>query len=228
MKVVAIQHLAFEDLGCIADVIADRGWQVQVMDATQKDFSSAQDADLLILLGGPISVNDSRRFEFLSDECRLLERRLAAGSATLGICLGAQLIAKVLGAHVYPMGFKEIGFSPLHLNEAGTAHPLSEIGAPVLHWHGETYDLPEGATHLASTKGCPQQAFSVGTHILALQFHVEVRARELERWLVGHVVEIEAAGLDPIELRAQAAKWGQDLERDAIAFLNAWFDQISQ
>lgn len=228
LKVAVIQHLAFEDLGCIADVVANRGWHLDCVDATRRDFSSAQDADLLILLGGPISVNDAHHFAFLSDECRLLERRLAAGSPTLGICLGAQLIAQVLGADVYPMGFKEIGFSPLRLTEAGASHPLSEIGVPVLHWHGETYDLPQEATHLASTERCAQQAFCVGTNILALQFHMEVRAQELEPWLVGHIVEIQAAGLDPGELRAQAGKWSQALESDAGRFLNAWFDEISR
>ena len=211
----------------MADVIRASGHEIELLDATQGEIKRAEDADLLIILGGPISVNDEPRFPFLSEERLLIEQRLAHGRATLGICLGAQLIAKVLGARVYPMGYKEIGFSPLELTEAGAKHPLSEITAPVLHWHGEMFDLPGGATRLAYTGLCSEQAFSFDTHTLALQFHIEVRASELERWLVGHVVEIEAAGLDPSELRTQAQRWSEALEANAVRMLDAWIAEVS-
>ena len=211
----------------MAEALTASGHEIELLDATQGELKGAEDADLLIILGGPISVNDESRFPFLSEECSLIEQRLTHGRTTLGICLGAQLIAKVLGARVYPMGYKEIGFSPLELTEAGTKHPLSEITAPVLHWHGEVFDLPDGATRLACTDLCSEQAFSVDTHTLALQFHIEVRASELERWLVGHVVEIEAAGLDPIELRKQAQRWSEALEANAVRMLDAWIAEVS-
>ncbi len=211
----------------MADVIRASGHEIELLDATQGELKRAEDADLLIILGGPISVNDEPRFPFLSEECLLIEHRLAHGRATLGVCLGAQLIAKVLGARVYPMGYKEIGFSPLELTEAGAKHPLSEITTPVLCWHGEMFDLPGGATRLAYTDLCSEQAFSFDTHTLALQFHIEVRASELERWLVGHVVEIEAAGLDPSELRTQAQRWSEALEANAVRMLDAWIAEVS-
>lgn len=222
MRVVAIQHLAFEDLGSFAEYFETQGHHIEIKDASRDDLGPAHQADLLIVLGGPISVNDSARFPFLTEERRILEHRIALGLPTLGVCLGAQLIAQVLGAKVYPMGFKEIGFSALALTEAGRTHALASVSAPVLHWHGETFDLPEGATRLASTDLCAEQAFAVGDHTLALQFHLEVRSQELERWLVGHIVELEAAGVDLSELRTDAAKWSAPLEAAASAMLKDW------
>jgi len=222
-----IQHLAFEDLGSMADVLRQRGVELEIIDATIGNFEPARDSDLVIVLGGPISANDAKRFPFLADERALIEYRLKRALPTLGICLGAQLMAQALGARVYPMERKEIGFSALRLTEAGRAHALGAVTTPVLHWHGETFDLPSGALRLASTDLCREQAFSFEAHSLALQFHLEVRARELERWLVGHIVELEAAGVDLEALRSQAKQWGDTLEKEAYRMLNAWLDGLA-
>ncbi|MCY4276982.1 MAG: glutamine amidotransferase [Gammaproteobacteria bacterium] len=221
-----IQHLAFEDLGSIDDVLRERGVEPEIIEATQSDFDSARDSDLVIVLGGPISANDSKRFPFLAAERALIEHRLKRALPTLGICLGAQLMAQVLGAKVYPMTRKEIGFSALRLTEAGKAHALGAVTTPVLHWHGEMFELPAGTLRLASTELCIEQAFSFEAHSLALQFHLEVRARELERWLVGHIVELEAAGVDLQALRAQAKQWGDALEKESHRVFDAWLDGL--
>lgn len=226
LLVHAVQHLAFEDLGGLANVLVDRELVVRTIDATRGDFGAARESDLVIILGGPISANDSVRFPFLTAECAMIEHRLKRGLPTLGICLGAQLMAQVLGAKIYPMAQKEIGFSPLELTAAGKDHPLANISAPVLHWHGETFNLPYGAARLASTALCTEQAFAVDDHSLALQFHLEVRARELERWLVGHIVELEAAGIDPSTLRAQAKHCSRRIERDAHDVFHTWLDRL--
>ena len=226
MQVDVIQHLAFEDLGSFAKVLARRAIMPRIIDATRGDLSAARAADVVIILGGPISVNDDR-FPFLAAERALIEYRLKHALPTLGICLGAQLMAQVLGAKVYPMTDKEIGFSPLSLTEAGRAHALGAVTAPVLHWHGETFDLPSGASRLASTEVCAEQAFSFKDHGLALQFHAEVRSQELERWLVGHIVELEAADIDLQALRRQAKLWCEQLEQDAERMLGAWLDGAS-
>ncbi len=226
MQTHVIQHLAFEDLGSIGDVLRKRGVIAGTIDATRGDFNSARDSDLVIVLGGPISANDTKRFPFLADERALIEHRLRRALPTLGICLGAQLMAQVLGAKVYPMAHKEIGFSALRLTEAGKTHALSAVTTPVLHWHGEMFDLPSGALRLASTDLCREQAFAFEMHSLALQFHLEVRARELERWLVGHIVELEAAGADLETLRSQAKQWSDALEKEAHRVLSAWLDGL--
>ncbi len=130
--------------------------------------------DLLVVLGGPVGVYQTEAYPFLADELRLLETRLKASRPTLGLCLGSQLIAAAMGAKVAPAGHSEVGFSKLTLNDAGQASPLRHLeGVEVLHWHGDTFALPEGATLLASTELCRHQAFALGPNILALQFHPE-------------------------------------------------------
>jgi len=131
--------------------------------------------DLVVVLGGPIGAYEQEDYPFIADEIAILRARVAANRPTLAICLGAQILAQALGARVYA-GTKEIGWAPLKLTEAGQRSVLRDIGrdaTPVLHWHGDTFDLPDGADRLASTPECANQAFSLGA-TLAVQFHPEV------------------------------------------------------
>jgi len=140
----------------------------------------------LIVLGGLMSANDSDAFAFLIAETEWIRAAISAGLPTLGICLGAQLIAKSLGARVYPASSVEIGWYELLLAEACASDPLfRDIPSPipVFHWHGETFDLPEGAVCLASSRNCPQQAFRYEDLVYGLQFHAEVTDRIVEHWL---------------------------------------------
>ena len=213
---VVIRHVHFEDLGAFAPVLESAGHAVRLLDAGVDDLRDAiphpTAPDLLIVLGGPIGAYEEDRYPFLADELRLLEARLAAGCPTLGICLGAQLMARALGARVYPMsgGRKEIGWAPVSLTPAGERSPLRHLAdaASVLHWHGDTFDLPTGSDLLASTVICRNQAFAPGRHGLGLQFHPEASGVGFERWLIGHAAELAAAGLDPCALRADAARHG--------------------
>ncbi len=192
--VLAIRHVAFEDLDHFAPLLTERGYAIRYCEAGYDDLTALDPSsdDLLVVLGGPIGVYEDEAYPFIHDELRLLRARLQAGRPTLGICLGCQMIAQALGARVYPGGRKEIGWKPLILTEAGRQSPLAAFAdlAPVLHWHGDTFDLPEGATLLASSDLYPHQAFSWGSCALALQFHIETTARGLERWFIGHAGEI--------------------------------------
>jgi GMP synthase (glutamine-hydrolysing) len=222
---VAVRHVHFEDLGSFGEMLHARGYAVAYRDAGLDDLASvdALAPDLLVVLGGPIGAYEESAYPFLVDELRLLERRLAAGRPVLGICLGAQLTARALGARVYPGPGKEIGWAPLTLTEAGRAGCLAPFGdgAPVLHWHGDTFDLPEGGTRLASTPLCANQAFARGPAVLGVQFHPEVRGPALERWLIGHAAEIAAtAGVTPERLRADTRRFSAGAEargRDSFA-----------
>ncbi len=227
-----IRHVSFEDLGILAPVLAARGIDARYFEAGIDDLSAIErdGADLLIVLGAPIGVYDEPLYPFLAGEIALIERRLRAGAPTLGICLGAQLIAKAAGARVYPGKQKEIGFSPLTLTADGEASCLGALKTAnynVLHWHGDTFDLPAGAKRLASTPITENQAFSLGANVLALQFHMEAEPERLERWLIGHTGEIAQSGLDVRSLRAEIASQGEAVVEAGAQAFDRWLDALS-
>ncbi len=230
-RCIAVRHVPFEDLGSFADVLAARGFSIGYREAPLDDLGGAElrDCDLLVLLGGPIGIYQRDVFPFLGEEIALAEARLARKRPTLGICLGSQIMAAALGAEVYAgRAGKEVGWGTLSLTPSGTASPLVHLAPDrtrVLHWHGDTFDLPKGATLLASTDRYAQQAFSYGTAGLGLQFHPEVTAKGLEAWFVGHSCEI--AGLPAIDvanLRAATQRHAAALQRQGKAFFEAWLD----
>ena len=233
-----IRHLAFEDLGSFAPVLQAHGYQINYIEAA--DFALTPDElsqqyalseDLLIILGGPISVNDGAMFAFIETETSLLKQRIAADRPTLGICLGAQLIVSALGGKVYPGKEKEIGWYDLSLSAAGEQSPLRYLNSKhcsMLHWHGETFDLPGGAVLLASTEKYPNQAFSFGKKILALQFHPEITQHGMEKWFIGHIGEImQTDGVSVERLREDTRQNANRLEVQGELFFNSWFNEVT-
>lgn len=226
---IALQHVGFEDLGLIAPLLAASGWAINSRDATVDDLAdpALQDAELLVVLGGPIGIYETEAYPFLKGELKAIEKRLASGRPTLGICLGAQAMAQVLGARVYFGGTKEIGFGRIALTPDGEKSVLAPVkDGIVLHWHGDTFDLPVGATRLASNETYANQAFSWGADALALQFHLEADPMMLERWLVGHAVELAKAGIDIPALRHAAAAQAPVYAAQAVAVFSRWLELI--
>ena len=226
----AIRHVAFEDLAGFELVLMRAGYDVHYYDVGVGDLQELHPLkpDLLFVLGGPIGAYEDDRYPFLSTEIGMLEARLAAGLPTMGICLGAQLIARALGARVYPGPAKEIGFAPLTLTEDGGRTALSAFADnPVLHWHGDTFDLPQGCRRLASTDFCVNQAFSFGPATLAMQFHPEVDGHSFERWLIGHTLELAQAGIDVPVLRARNAELAPRLGDQTSIFLLRWLKETA-
>jgi len=229
-EVLAIRHVGFEDLGLLEPLLTDRGYQIRYLEAGVEPITveAVLRPQLLIVLGGPIGVYETDSYPFLVDERNAVAARLSAGKATLGVCLGAQLIAAALGAEVRPTGGKEIGYGPLTLTAEGRQSVLGPLdGVPVLHWHGDEFANPEVADRLAETPGFPNQAFSVGSTVLGLQFHIEADSTRLEQWLIGHANELAAAGVDPRRLRADAARYGPQLATVASGVVREWLDGMA-
>jgi GMP synthase (glutamine-hydrolysing) len=228
---LVIRHVAFEDLGTLAPALGRHGYRIRYLEPGALGGAAGLQAALLVILGGPIGACDDARYPWLAEEAALLKRRIDGGRPTLGICLGAQLIARALGAKVYAAESPEIGYAPIELTPAGRASALRHLGSPatpVLHWHGDTFDLPERAVLLASTAVCANQAFSIDDRVLGLQFHPEFEAASLERWLIGHTVELGLAGVAPGSLRDQARRLGPALERQAARLWTEWLEGLDR
>ena len=184
MRIHIIQHVAFEGPGAIAEWALERGHSKTLTRQSSGEKLPALDTfDFLVVMGGPMSANDDSRFAWLTTEKQLIADAVHGRKAVLGICLGAQLVAQVLGARVYRNREKEIGWFPVRLTPEAAASGLFG-GLPaemtVLHWHGETFDLPEGAVRLAESVVCRNQAFELEGRVLGLQFHLEVLPQGLE------------------------------------------------
>jgi GMP synthase-like glutamine amidotransferase len=182
VKVHYLQHAPFEGLGSIAGWLADRGAHVTGTRLfAGEELPQVQEADWVIAMGGPMSVNDEARLPWLPAEKRFLGDAILAGKTVLGICLGAQLIASALGARVAAGAHREVGWFPVEPVDAAPgaaagsspAAPLFPRRFTAFHWHGEAFELPRGAAHLARSAGCENQAFSLGPRVIGLQFHLE-------------------------------------------------------
>lgn len=224
---VAIYHVAFEDAGTFGPVLDERGIGLTYLQAGRDDLSPALDADLVLILGGPIGVNEVDRYPFMKDELKLIENVVKKDLPVVGICLGAQALAAVLAARVYPGKEKELGWDQLTLTDEGKASPLGVLeGLHILNWHGDTFDLPSGATRLASTEITPNQAFSYGPNVLALQFHVELPEQDMERWLIGHTLELSNSGVDLAQMRAETARYAPPTSKASQTLFNQWLDGV--
>jgi GMP synthase (glutamine-hydrolysing) len=225
---VAIYHVAFEDAGTLGPVLKERGVELTYLQAGRDDLSPALDADLVLVLGGPIGIYEIDRYPFLKDELAIVEKLVKQGTPIVGICLGAQALAAVLAARVYPGKQAELGWDQLILTDEGKASPLGLLeGLHILNWHGDTFDLPTGATRLASTPITPNQAFSYGPNVLALQFHVELEGRDMERWLIGHTLELAKHKVDLAQMRAETARYAPPTNEASRALFRAWLDGVT-
>jgi GMP synthase (glutamine-hydrolysing) len=202
MRILVLRHEKFEGLGHFAEALGLCGIRFSYHDLGA-DFLPCE-YDALVIMGGPMSANDP--LPGLAAELSLIEQGLKDGIPMLGICLGSQLLAKALGTRVYRNAELEIGWAPVHLTDAGSADPLFQgIASPTtfFHWHGDTFDLPEGAEWLAYSAKCRHQAFRHGKNVYGLQFHPEVSAEMIADWSTQPVNCGDVATLDaPIDPNA--------------------------
>lgn len=177
LRVDVFQHVPFEGPAAIGEWLAGRGHTVTLRRMWEAPPPPPSRTDLLVIMGGPMSVTDTSTHPWLADEIDAVRAHLNRGTPTIGVCLGAQLIAAALGGAVYPAAQKEIGWWPVSF--AGDEDTLPGR-LTVLHWHGDTFDLPRGARRIASSPVCPNQAFRYGDHAVALQFHLESTKASVE------------------------------------------------
>lgn len=184
MRAHYFQHVPFEGLGSIGSWLRTAGYEITKTQFFESAvFPDINEIDLLVVMGGPMSVNDENVFPWLVLEKQFIRDIIKNGKPVLGICLGAQLVASAMGAIVYENTVKEIGWFPIQgVSTIGSSNFRFPSSVEVFHWHGETFDLPTGATLLAKSEGCENQAFQLGRSVIGLQFHLETTpesAREI-------------------------------------------------
>jgi GMP synthase-like glutamine amidotransferase len=188
MKIHCFQHVAFENLGTIANWANSNNHIIDYTCFFEKDitFPDVSKTDMLIVLGGYMDVDQEKEFPWLIQEKKFIKQAIDAGKKVLGICLGSQLISAALGSNVYAGEETEIGLHSVHFNEFALSTPLFrhlKNPYPVFQWHGNTFDLPKGAQLLASSIACKNQAYLIGENVLALQFHFEMNESVLSDML---------------------------------------------
>ncbi|WP_345763320.1 glutamine amidotransferase [Diaminobutyricibacter sp. McL0608] len=226
---VVLQHDPTIHLGNIGPVLREHGYDVRIVDATAEDLTAIDpgEADLVVVLGGEMGAYETDAHPFLLDERELLRDRLAAERPTLGVCLGAQLMAGALGERVYKGDTKEIGFRPVETTPAGAQSPVRHFtGVPVVEWHGDTFELPAEATLLASSSAYSNEAFSIGDFALAVQFHPEVTDDMHERWVVDGYNELSDEQLDADALRAEREQYSAAMQDASRRAFGEWLDQL--
>ena len=198
MNIHILQHVSFESPGMIIDWAESHNYPLTYTLLFEKNISwpAMNELDMLIIMGGPMGVNEENKFKWLKAEKDFIKRAIAAGKTILGICLGSQLLAEALGAKVYPNKEKEIGFFPVIKTAAGKQDELF-MAVPeswnVFHWHGDTFDLPEGASLLFTSIACHNQAFRKG-NCIGIQFHPEVDAPLIQSMVANERHELIKAG----------------------------------
>jgi GMP synthase-like glutamine amidotransferase len=230
MRAHYLQHVPFEGLGSIESWLQRAGYDVTgTMFHVSDALPAPAEVDLLVAMGGPMSVNDEQQHPWLAAEKQFIRAVIELERPVLGVCLGAQLIASACGAAVYPNPVKEIGWLPIQGvvpeagDDEGEEQPATFRFPPfleVFHWHGETFELPDGAVRLARSNGALNQAFQLGRSVIGLQFHLDTTADSARK-----LVENCRAELVP-SMYVQSEKGILAAAPAKYRALNGWMDQV--
>jgi GMP synthase (glutamine-hydrolysing) len=226
-NIITIFHTPCEQLGTIMDVLSENSVNVKIVEVYNGDVVPLQmeDAHGLIIMGGPMSVYEEIQYPHLSHEVTLIQDALKRSLPVLGICLGSQLIAKALGAKVYPGKCKEIGWHLVRLHEAALHDPLFDEQTPFFqgfHWHGDIFDLPSGAIALAESELTKVQAFRYGGNVYGLLFHLEVDQETIAGMARAFPSDLQEAGLSLEDLVRQNERYVDDLRSTGGRVFREW------
>ncbi len=225
-KALIVRHVPREGAAGYLQPIEAAGYQIDRVDVADPAFAGVDltEPDLLIMMGGPMGVYEADVHPWIKVQIEKLAARLAHDRPTLGVCLGSQMIAAAMGSRVFPGGHMELGFAPVSVNARGAASPLRHIAdVPVLHWHSDTFDLPDGVELLASTDHYAHQAFRRGANLLALQFHAEMgEDPRFDDWLTHFWADLDMAGQCGIALRRDHDAHGPGAVAAGRAMIGEW------
>jgi len=226
---VILQHDPSIHLGNIGPVLTEHDYDLRIVDVTTEDVSAIDpaEADLVVVLGGEMGAYQTDEFPFLEQEKELLRERIAAERPVLGVCLGAQLMAGALGERVYKGETTQIGYRRVEPTTAGADSPIRHFdGVPVVEWHGDTFELPEQATLLASSSDYSNEAFAIGGFALAVQFHPEVTDEMHEAWVADGYNELDELAIDPDALRRDREVYSARMQEASRAAFSEWLERL--
>ena len=235
MQVLVLQHIACEPPGVFEDVLRDRGVELHRVELDESEpLPDWRPFDAIVAMGGPMSANDDASLPWLTEEKRTIGEAVSAGKPFWGVCLGVQLLAASLGARVYPGPAPEVGLLPVELTDEGLADPVFgdlERGLVTLQWHGDTFDLPDGAVRLASSPAYANQAFRF-ERAYGVQFHLEVSAEMAREWAAvpAYVESLErtlGAEAAP-EFLAAIETNAEEMRTKGRMLFERWLDEVAQ
>ena len=230
-KILVLQHVSYEILGTLDPLLRGQSFRIRYINFARNPEAKPSLAkyDGLIVLGGPMNCDQTEAYPHLKTEIQLIKEALEKDIPILGVCLGAQLLAKALGAKVKANTKKEIGWYPIQLSPAGEKDKIFKAfqkKEQVVQWHGDTFEIPQDAVHLASSQLCPNQAFRYGDKVYGFQFHLEVDEPMIKRWLKvpGHLKELESlkGQIDPQEIKEKTPEYIGRLQSLSLATFGAF------
>ncbi len=233
-QVLVFRHVPHEGPGTLEPFLKSRNVGIEYCDLfnQSKIPKESQPYDLIISMGGPMNADETDRYPFLGSERLFLKQAIQKNQPVIGICLGSQLIARALDAKVYSGPQKEIGWFPLSLTEAGAKDPVfgqfASKNPVVFHWHGDTFDLPKGAVHLASSALYRHQAFRFNENVYALQFHIEITPQMIELWIEENKEELQGLKQGPSgeTLLRDTEKYMSSLDRNTDKLYPALYSKL--
>lgn len=208
MNIAVLQHVAFEDAGKVGELLQQWGHQLQVCHVYKESLPELANCDAVLVMGGPMSAYDEPTLLWLAAEKQFLRAAIAAGKPVLGICLGAQLLADVLGARVYPGPHREIGWFAIETDSQLRASPYAAVFGEqfmAFHWHGDTFTLPDGALPIGTSAACACQGFIWQQRVIGLQFHLEMSADGVAKLAKHCAAELDNSSSPYVQPAAQLA-----------------------
>lgn len=228
MSVLILKNVSTEGPGTIEDFLLEQKIRYRIVELGEEAIPDVKDFEVLVILGGPMSANDEESYPYIKREIEIVKEFISKHKKVFGVCLGAQIMAKALGARVYAGTEKEIGWYDIELTEGGIRDTLMKRLAvhptvgdfwrrfKVFHWHGETFDIPPGAVRIARSELYPHQAFGYGNDAYAFQFHIEVKKETIYEWLKNESVDMNL-------IKKQTEAFYDEYRERALNFYKAFF-----